>query len=301
VSVDPWEGPVRNLLLVLSCVWLLSGCAEIDDAFAGDSGRDGYYGGNNNYGGGYYGGNSGYHNPGYGNYGGYNNGYYPYGNANYPRDRIYVITPYGGCNGYAYEGYCYRDKDDYRNAIVWDQNHQNDVNWNKKRKDWCNAHDCRRSHDTRYPYHGTTDAQGRPLVQPVEKKGAERYPYPSTPAAKPVPYGQPKHQRDPYRSGASGSEQGGSSRGDSSRGGVSNDGNQNQGNSHQQRGKSHRSESYQPQSYQPQPSVQPYAPPTRHKQNNQHSQPVDGGSSGQSGKSQRKQGGRSVDMGATPE
>ena len=62
--------------------------------------------------------------------------------------------------------------------MIWDQNHRNDANWNRKRKDWCNHHDCRRDHDThdrddRYD-RGTTDAKGRPLEQPVERDRAER-------------------------------------------------------------------------------------------------------------------------------
>ncbi len=147
---------------------LLTACSG-DDIYRGGGSNSGGYGNSN----------------GYGNYGGYNNGgYYPYGNANYPRDRIYVVNGYNPCNGYVYQGYCYRDKDDYRNAVIWDQNHRNDANWNRKRKDWCNTHDCSRDHDTHgrdaYGRDVVFDAQGKP-IQPtqVEKDRPASLPRPS--------------------------------------------------------------------------------------------------------------------------
>lgn len=124
---------MRNVLILISCL-LLTACAVDDDYFGGhDNDR---YDGRHGYGGGYGGGYSGYGN------------YYPYGNANYPRDRIYIIDRYHSCHGYAYQGYCYRNKDDYRNAVAWDRSHGYDDNWHKKRKDWCNKHDCSRGHDS---------------------------------------------------------------------------------------------------------------------------------------------------------
>lgn len=120
---------MRNTLMLVGCLLLLTACASDDDYFGGNHRNDRYddrYDGR--YGGGY----------GYGNY-------YPYGNPYYARDRIYIIDRYHPCSGYAYQGYCYRYKDDYRNAIAWDRSHGYDDNWHKKRKDWCKKHDC--SHD----------------------------------------------------------------------------------------------------------------------------------------------------------
>lgn len=129
---------MRNLLLLPLCIFLLSACADMDDMFGEQHGGNGYHDGNRYHGGNsYYGGDAGY------------GGYYPYGNANYPRDRIYVIERQQPCKGYAYQGYCYRNKNDYQNSVAWDRDHGRDDNWHKQRKDWCNDHDCRKEHDSR--------------------------------------------------------------------------------------------------------------------------------------------------------
>lgn len=163
---------MRTALLVMTSLFLFTGCAE-----------DNYYGGHgdDHYGGGGYGG---YGGGGYGGYNDYGN-YYPYGNPNYPRNNIYYIDGYHPCHGYPYQGYCYKDKDDVQAAMYWDRQHGYDDNWHKKRKDWCNKHDCRRDHDTRddddhggsyYDHdgrHGTTDANGRPVTPRTERDRAE--------------------------------------------------------------------------------------------------------------------------------
>ena len=163
---------MRTTLLLLTCLFLFTACA--DDNYYGGHDDDRYRGGNS------YG--------GYGGYGGYNDygNYYPYGNASYPRNRIYVIDGYRSCRGYPYQGYCYLYKEDYQKALAWDRSRGYDDNWHKKRKDWCNKHDCRRDHDTRDDdgydrrhddrggRYGTTDAKGRPLEPKVEKDRGER-------------------------------------------------------------------------------------------------------------------------------
>lgn len=157
---------MRTALLLLASLFLLTACAE-----------DNYYGGHDDdhYGGGY---------GGYNDYG----HYYPYGNANYPRNNIYYMDGYHSCHGYPYQGYCYKDKDDVQAAMYWDRQHGYDDNWHKKRKAWCNEHDCRRDHDTRGDddrdydrrhddhggRYGTTDAKGRPLEPQVEKDRGKR-------------------------------------------------------------------------------------------------------------------------------
>lgn len=159
---------MRTALLLLASLFLFTACAE-----------DNYYGGHDDH---YRGGG------GYGGYGGYNDygNYYPYGNPNYARNNIYYIDGYHPCHGYPYQGYCYKDKDDVQAAMYWDRQHGYDDNWHKKRKDWCNKHDCRRDHDTRDDdnydrrhddrgdRYGTTDAKGRPLEPRSDRNRVER-------------------------------------------------------------------------------------------------------------------------------
>lgn len=147
---------MRNALCLSACLFLLSACGSADDYWGDDRYDDHSHGYHNNV---------------------YNNGgtYYPYGNASYPRDRIYVIERQQPCNGYAYQGYCYRNKNDYQNSVAWDRDHGRDDNWYKQRKDWCNDHDCRRGDgNDRKQYVGTTDAYGRPLEPRVEKNGMQK-------------------------------------------------------------------------------------------------------------------------------
>lgn len=148
---------MRNALCLSACLFLLSACGSTDDYWGDDRYDDHSHGYHNNV---------------------YNNGgtYYPYGNASYPRDRIYVIERQQPCKGYAYQGYCYRNKNDYQNSMAWDRDHGRDDNWHKQHKDWCNDHDCRRVHDVddRNQYGRTTDAYGRPLEPRVEKDGVQK-------------------------------------------------------------------------------------------------------------------------------
>jgi hypothetical protein len=129
---------MRNALCLSACLFLLSACGSMDDYWS-DDGYDDHHHGHNNV---------------------YNNGgtYYPYGNASYPRDRIYVIERQQPCHGYAYQGYCYRNKNDYQNSVAWDRDHGRDNNGHKQRKDWCNDHDCGNGHDSRD--HNNADHQG---------------------------------------------------------------------------------------------------------------------------------------------
>ena len=181
----------------LVCFLFLTACAAGDDYFGGNDGQRDHNGYGNSNG---YGSSNGYGNSnGYGSNGGYGN-YYPYGNANYPRDRIYVINNYNPCNGYTYQGYCYRYKNDYQNAIAWDHSHGYDDNWHRKRKDWCNSHDCSHDHDTRdrdqhYRDSYPLDAQGKPIRPvPVERDSSERLP--RSYGDKPVDHDT--HDRDQY-------------------------------------------------------------------------------------------------------
>ncbi|HSC75265.1 MAG TPA: hypothetical protein VLB90_03390 [Pseudomonadales bacterium] len=192
---------MRNVILLSTCLFLLSACGGTDNYWGSNGGGDNYYGGG-------YGGNNGYGN------------YYPYGNPNYSRNNIYYMDGYRSCSGYVYQGYCYRDKDDMRAAMYWDQQHGRDDNWHKKRKDWCNHHDCRRDHDTHddrddndhhdrghhYGHddrYGTTDAKGRPLEPRVERDRAEQL-HPQQREQEPR-----RHEgRNDYRSNSNSSEDG---------------------------------------------------------------------------------------------
>lgn len=100
--------------------------------------------------------------------------YYPYGQANYPRDRIWIIDGYRGCRYYSYQGYCYRYKDDYYRAIEWDRRHGYDDNWHRKRKDWCNKHDCRRDHDTHHRGDGRWDDDRQPETRRYRQETLEQ-------------------------------------------------------------------------------------------------------------------------------
>ncbi|MCC7516547.1 MAG: hypothetical protein IT470_04315, partial [Pseudomonadales bacterium] len=143
---------MRNLsaLVLLMAAVGLMGCSYDDGGRYGGHDHDGgYYGGGGSYGGGYR------STPSY-------EYYYPYGNAYYPRDRIWIVNNYSGCPYYSYRGYCYRDKDDFERAVYWDRQHGYDDHWYRKREEWCRHHDCHRDHETR-------DAKGRPIQQPVDK------------------------------------------------------------------------------------------------------------------------------------
>ena len=190
---------MRTALFLLTCLFLVTACADGDNYYGGNDNDDRYYGDSRGYG-------------GYGNY-------YPYGNASYPRNRSYVMDHYRPCNGYAYQGYCYLYRDDYQRAIAWDRSHGYDDNWHKKRKNWCNEHDCSRGHDNDYGRdgyydrdgrygrdgrNGTTDAQGRPLQPRVEKDGAATvYPDQIHPDQKPrQPHPRSTPSRDDKSSGS---------------------------------------------------------------------------------------------------
>lgn len=115
---------MRKAIVLLLTAFFITACAYDDDHHGG-----GYYGDRDDY--------------GYGSY-------YPYGRADYPRDRIWIVDGHHGCRYYSYQGYCYRYKDDYYRAMDWDRKRGYDDNWHKRRKAWCNKHDCRREHDNRY-------------------------------------------------------------------------------------------------------------------------------------------------------
>lgn len=278
---------MRTALLSLTCLFLFAGCA------------DDYYGGHG-YGGNGYGGN-GYGGSGYGGYNDYGN-YYPYGNPNYPRNNIYYIDGYHPCHGYPYQGYCYKDKDDVQAAMYWDRQHGYDDNWHKKRKDWCNKHDCRRDHDTRgdddrggsYYDHderydrdgrqGTTDANGRPVTPRIERDRAE--------TVDPRQF----HDKDAYPA------PGRSPRGAAGRPDADADTDRGQPRYHQPRAE-------QPSVNQPsvhQPRFEPGQPSV---QRPQRAEPVQGsrpasnnaGQSSQDRQPQRGRAGRSTDTNATPE
>lgn len=151
---------MRKLLVLFLTVFAVSACTHDDDY-------------DNRRGGGYYHDRDDY---GYG-------GYYPYGRADYPRDRIWIIDGYRGCRYYSYQGYCYRYKEDYYRAIEWDRKHGYDDNWHKKRKAWCNKHDCRRDHDDRYDdrRYDRDDDRREPVkrgfapVAPKEQSGRDQH------------------------------------------------------------------------------------------------------------------------------
>lgn len=147
---------MRKLLVLFLAVFAVSACTHDDDYDDRRGGR--YYHDRDDY--------------GYG-------GYYPYGRADYPRDRIWIIDGYRGCRYYSYQGYCYRYKEDYYRAIEWDRKHGYDDNWHKKRKAWCNKHDCRRDHDDRYD--DRRDDRREPVkrgfapVAPKEQSGRDQH------------------------------------------------------------------------------------------------------------------------------
>lgn len=154
---------MRTLICLALAVFTLVGCSSYEEDYRHTSGS--YYPSNN----GYYGGNSGGYSSGY--YGGgttvyqTNNysTYYPFGNVYYPRDRIWIVGTYGGCNYYSYRGYCYRYRDDFDRVIIWDRQHGYDDNWYRKRQDWCRYHDC---------HHDDIVRDGKGL--PIEPQRVER-------------------------------------------------------------------------------------------------------------------------------
>lgn len=155
---------MRTLLCITLAVIALVGCSN--EYYPN---RDsGYYGGGYSSGGSYYGGtvtNYSY--------------YYPFGNVYYPRDRIWIVESYGGCRYYTYRGYCYRYKDDFDRAIIWDNRHGYDSNWYQRRLEWCRYHDCHHDNIVR-------DAQGRPLTKPVYRSGMATAPSSNNSSSRPV-------------------------------------------------------------------------------------------------------------------
>ncbi len=167
---------MRTLICLALAVFTLVGCSSYEEDYRHTSGS--YYPSNN----GYYGGDSGGYSSGY--YGGgttvyqTNNysTYYPFGNVYYPRDRIWIVGTYGGCNYYSYRGYCYRYRDDFDRVIIWDRQHGYDDNWYRRRQDWCRYHDCHHDDIVR-------DSKGRPIQpQHIERDGMQ-----SVPSRQPAP------------------------------------------------------------------------------------------------------------------
>jgi hypothetical protein len=171
---------MRSVFVLLAGLLLLTAC-ENEDNYNYNGGR-----GNGGYGG--YGGNSGnYYGGGDDRYG--YGSYYPYGQRNYPRDRIFMIDNNHRCTqGRIYQGYCYHRDDDYRRAVEWDRSHGYDNNWHNKRKEWCNSHDCRRDHAIRDD-EGNWDKNHK--ERPVERdRQAQPYP-PRHQDESPHPYQNP--------------------------------------------------------------------------------------------------------------
>ncbi|MEZ5436336.1 MAG: hypothetical protein R3E67_07390 [Pseudomonadales bacterium] len=171
---------MRTLMGLALAVFFLAGCSFYETDYRHSRG----YSSNSGYAvGGSYGGNSGYSNGGsYYDGGGTTvyatnnyNYYYPFGNVYYPRNRIWLIYTYGGCDYYSYRGYCYRYRDDYDRVIIWDRQHGYNDHWYSKRQDWCRRNNC---------YHDdiVRDGKGRP-IKPVhvERDGMQR----ATPQATP--------------------------------------------------------------------------------------------------------------------
>ncbi len=135
---------MRTLICLVLTVFTVVGCSSYEQDYRHTSSRsypnNGYYGGGsttvyetNNY-----------------------STYYPFGNVYYPRDRIWIIQSYGGCNYYSYRGYCYRYRDDFDRVIIWDRQHGYDDHWYRKRQDWCRSHNCHHDDIVR-------DGKGRPI------------------------------------------------------------------------------------------------------------------------------------------
>lgn len=190
---------MRTLMGLALAVFFLAGCSFYETDYRhgrGYSSNSGYvvggsYGGNSG-GGGYYSAGGSYYsnsgNSGYSDGGSYYDGggttvyatnnynyYYPFGNVYYPRDRIWLIYTYGGCDYYSYRGYCYRYRDDYDRVIIWDRQHGYNDHWYSKRQDWCRRNNC---------YHDdiVRDGKGRPIKpEHVERDGMQR----ATPQATP--------------------------------------------------------------------------------------------------------------------
>jgi hypothetical protein len=125
-GVDITESPMRSLFVLLASLLLLNACS-LDTGTTDSQPRRGHYASGPS--------NTEYHY------------YYPYGRADYPQDRIYVVQPQQPCGGYAYRGYCYRQSDDYYRAMDYDRKKGYDDGWYRRQKDYCSNHDCRR-HDS---------------------------------------------------------------------------------------------------------------------------------------------------------
>ncbi len=183
---------MRALIGILLATFFLAGCSSYEQDYR-QVGRysDGYYGGGSSStttyysnDGGYYGGGSttvyATNNYGY---------YYPFGNMYYPRDRIWIIGTYGGCNYYTYRGYCYRYRDDFDRVIIWDRQHGYDDNWYRQRENWCRYHDCHHDNIVR-------DSKGRPIAPPrVERDRMQVAPSPSR---SPYPTYQPNRNNSSH-------------------------------------------------------------------------------------------------------
>ncbi len=133
---------MRTLLSVLISLVLLSACSYQNDSYQNDSYQNDCYQ-NDRY------------SSGYGRQSTYNYDvneyryYYPYGRADYPRERVYIVQPYQSCQGYDYRGYCYRSQDDYRRAMDYDRGRGYDDRWYQQRQSYCSQHDCRRDRDAK--------------------------------------------------------------------------------------------------------------------------------------------------------
>lgn len=194
---------MRNVILLMAASLLLVACGTEDDHYYGSSRDSGSYGGNSGYGGNggnYYGGGDdgyAYDRNGYDRYG--YSSYYPYGQRNYPRDRIFIVDNYHHCTvGRIHHGYCYHYDDDYRRALEWDRIHGYDDHWHKRRKDWCKKHDCSRDHAIRDD-DGYRDSKGE-KQRPVERdRLAQPKPYEQQREKNPRRYEQHPETRKPAR------------------------------------------------------------------------------------------------------
>jgi hypothetical protein len=155
-----WRGSMRTPLLfciasmVLSSLLLLGGCSYQNDGYQ----NDGYQNDRNQ--------NRRYQNNQSSRQDAYSyseyNSYYPYGQVNYPRDRIYIIQSYNPCRGNSYRGYCYRYEDDYHRAIDYDRSKGYDDRWYKQQQSYCSTHNCHRDdNDQRDDRHNKEYGHGR--------------------------------------------------------------------------------------------------------------------------------------------
>ena len=142
--------------MVLSSLLLLGGCSYQNDGYQNDGYRNGRYQNNSAQ-------NRQYQSSQYGRQDSYSYSeyhyYYPYGQANYPRDRIYIVQANNTCNGNSYRGYCYRYEDDCRRAKEYDRSKGYDDRWYKQQQSYCSTHNCRRDGNEKRHGNGKPDSR----------------------------------------------------------------------------------------------------------------------------------------------